>query len=450
MSATTATRIPVASTPLPAGEEHFLKPISRKTPIALSIFTVVSWLLLLAASREQGPLYTVMQVDTYVKYFTIHSLTMPSLPSMVVLGVCQILMSALAWWLAERRIKLRMWFPVLFGLLFIVGFLVFVGAGQQNPILVTNLLTGAMYLSVPLIFGSLAGCVGERVGVVNVAIEGDLLFGAFLSGIIGALVGASAPALGPWIGLLMAPIAGALVGCLLALFAVRYWVDHIIVGVVLNVLVLGLTNYIYDALMQPTAGGDNALAQKLTTAVSLPTLPIPGLSQIPIIGEIFFRANILVYLMYIFVFGLQFLIFRSKWGLRLRACGEHPKAADTVGIKVNRTRIRNAILASAIAGLGGAYYTVASGNSFNRDMTNGAGYIALAAMILGKWNPKGAVAASLLFGFALNAQQQLGIVNMTVPSQFMGMVPFVVTIVAVAGFVGKVRPPAAENKPYVG
>ena len=180
----------------------------------------------------------------------------------------------------------------------------------------------------------------------------------------------------------------------------------------------------------------------------LPRLPIPLLSDIPVVGPVLFDQTILVYLMYALIFGLQFMLFRSRWGLRTRAVGEHPKAADTVGIKVNVRRVWNTILGGAIAGLGGAFFTVGSGLAFGREMSAGQGYIALAAMILGKWNPWGAVMAALLFGFSKNLGNVLSSIGSGVPSELLLMLPYVITILAVAGFVGRVRPPAAEGVPY--
>jgi len=244
----------------------------------------------------------------------------------------------------------------------------------------------------------------------------------------------------PYLGLIAAPIAGALVGALLSLFAVKYWVDQIVVGVVLNVLVVGITNFMFGTLLRENPG--------LNDAPGLPRLPIPGLSSIPIIGPALFNHTALVYLMYATVAVMAVMLFRSRWGLRVRAVGEHPKAADTVGIKVNRTRVRNTILGGAIAGLGGAFFTIASGLAFGKEMTSGAGFIALAAMILGRWHPVGALGAALLFGFANSLKDQLGIIGSDVPSQFLAMLPYLATILAVAGFVGHARPPAAEGKPY--
>ncbi|WP_348523444.1 ABC transporter permease [Demequina litorisediminis] len=186
----------------------------------------------------------------------------------------------------------------------------------------------------------------------------------------------------------------------------------------------------------------------LNQAMGLPDLPIPLLSTIPVIGPVLFDQNLLVYAMYAVVIVFQIMLFKSRWGLRVRAVGEHPKAADTVGIKVNRTRVRNTILGGAIAGLGGAFFTVASGLAFGKEMTSGKGYIALAAMILGRWSPRGALAAALLFGFADALRVQLGIIGSDIPSQFLAMFPYLATIFAVAGLVGHSRPPAAEGTPY--
>ncbi|RAB10975.1 ABC transporter permease, partial [Burkholderia multivorans] len=200
--------------------------------------------------------------------------------------------------------------------------------------------------------------------------------GAFLVAVVASVVK------NPYAGLIAAPIAVALVAVVLTFFAVKYWVNQIIIGVVLNVLVVGLTSFLYSTVLTENPELWNA-RQKL------PNLPIPLLSDIPILGRVLFDQNILVYIMYVVVIALQIFVFRSKWGLRMRAVGEHPKAADTVGIKVNYTRVRNTIMAGAIAGLGGAFFTIGSGLAFGKEMSAGQGYIALAAMILGKWNPKG-------------------------------------------------------------
>ncbi|HKH07654.1 MAG TPA: ABC transporter permease, partial [Agromyces sp.] len=284
-----------------------------------------------------------------------------------------------------------------------------------------------------------------RAGVVNIAIEGQLLAGAFTAAIVASIVTSSTGQ--GWLGLLAgtigAMVAGMLVGMVLAAFAIKYFVDQVIVGVVLNVLVIGLTSFFFSQVLAPNA------AQLNNTAQRFERLPIPLLSEIPIIGPVLFRQTIIVYLMYIAVVVVYIGLFHTKWGLRVRAVGEHPQAADTVGINVNRTRFWNVALAGAIAGLGGTFFTIGSGIAFNKEMTAGAGFIALAAVIFGQWDPIKATLAALLFGFASNLQNTLSVIGSPVPSEFMLMLPYVVTIFAVAGFVGRSRAPAADGKPYI-
>jgi simple sugar transport system permease protein len=270
---------------------------------------------------------------------------------------------------------------------------------------------------------------------VNIAIDGQLLFGAFGAALVGSLTNSALAAL------VAAMLAGALVALVLGVFAITYFVDQVIVGVVLNVLVTGLTNFLYSKVLTQ----DSA---KLNSPPSLHTHAIPVLGDIPIVGPILFRQTVIVYLMYIVVAIVAWALYRTRWGLRVRAVGEHPRAADTVGIKVNRTRYTTILIAGAVAGLGGAFYTLVSVSQFNRELTGGAGYIALAAVIFGKWDPVRATLAALLFGFASNLEGVLSVIGSPLPSQFMLMLPYVVTIFAVAGFVGRSRPPAADGVPY--
>jgi simple sugar transport system permease protein len=236
-------------------------------------------------------------------------------------------------------------------------------------------------------------------------------------------------------------IAGMLVGMVLAAFSIKYFVDQVIVGVVLNVLVAGLTNFLFRQVLAPNA-------DTLNSPDRFARMPLPILGDIPLIGPIFFRQTPLVYVLYVVVALVAYALYRTRWGLRVRAVGEHPMAADTVGIKVNLTRYRTILLAGAIAGMGGAYFSLVSVAGFNREMTGGAGFIALAAVIFGKWDPIRATFAALLFGFASNLQGVLSAIGSPVPSQFMLMLPYLVTIFAVAGLVGRSRPPAADGIPY--
>jgi len=347
-------------------------------------------------------------------------------------------------WAKLRHTTVGVWLPIAFGVAFMGALLTWAGAGRGDTnVAITGMLVSGVFLAVPLVFGSMAGTLCERSGVVNIAIEGQLLGGAFLAAVVASMTNNA------YIGMLAAPIAGALVGMLLALFAVRYWVDQIVVGVVLNVLVIGITSFLFSTVLSDNTSLNQAGAQiGAEGGVIMQSLPIPLLSDIPILGPVLFDQNALVYLMYAIVIFFQIMLFKSRWGLRVRAVGEHPMAADTVGIKVNRTRVRNTILGGAIAGLGGAFFTVASGLAFSKEMTSGKGYIALAAMILGRWNPKGALLAALLFGFADALRIQLGVIGSPIPSEFLAMLPYLATIFAVAGLVGKSRAPASENIPY--
>jgi simple sugar transport system permease protein len=286
------------------------------------------------------------------------------------------------------------------------------------------------------VFGALGGVISERVGVVNVAIEGQLLGAAFSAAVVTSVTGS------PYAGLIAAMASGAVVALALALFAVRYAVDQVVVGIVLNVLVTGLTSFFYAKVLSEDPSA-------LNSPTRFAVIPIPGLSEIPVLGPVLFRQTIIVYLMYFAVFGVWFALFRTRWGLRVRAVGEHPQAADTVGIRVNPTRVATLAIAGAIVGLGGAYFTLSSVGAFNREMTAGAGFIALAAVISGRWDPIRATIAALLFGFAWNLQSVLGILGSPIPGELLLMLPYLATIVAVAGLVGHVQGPAAAGKPYL-
>jgi ABC-type uncharacterized transport system permease subunit len=320
---------------------------------------------------------------------------------------------------------------------FLIALLCWADASNSvGPINVVDLLQGTVTAAIPLVFGALSGVMCERSGVINIAIEGQLITGAFAAAAVASAVGVL------WFGLLAGSLTGGLVGALLAVFAIKYRVDQIILGVVINLLAIGMTNYLYNRVMAPNSATWN-------TGSFFNSVKIPVLGDIPIIGPIFFDSTIFLYIAYILIIVIQVGLFRTRWGLRVRAVGEHPTAADTVGIKVLWNRYRNVILGGMIAGIGGAYLTVGNVGFFSPGMSSGFGYIGLAAMIFGRWKPLGAVAAALLFGFSRQLQDLLGLLTVPVPSQILAMVPYVATIVAVAGLVGKVRAPAADGKPYV-
>ena len=403
---------------------------ARKLPIILGVVTAFLAAILLRSAHSGE---TTFQLSADSDFVTLPDITVPS---MVTAWVMVLVCAALTGEAVRRllaRVRQPAWLPIAFAVAWMVGFLSW--AAADGRIRVVSLLGGAVALAIPLVFGALGGVLGERAGVVNIAIEGQLLFGAFAAAITASLTGS------PWPGLLAAMVAGALIALVLGLFAITYFVDQVIVGVVLNVLVIGLTNFLFRQVLTPHA-------DTLNSPDRLRAVPIPVLGDIPLIGPILFRQTPLVYVLYAVVALVAYALYRTRWGLRVRAVGEHPMAADTVGIKVNRTRYRTILLAGAIAGLGGAYFSLVSVAGFNREMTGGAGFIALAAVIFGKWDPIRATLAALLFGFASNLQGVLSAIGSNVPSQFMLMLPYLVTIFAVAGLVGRSRPPAADGIPY--
>lgn len=319
-------------------------------------------------------------------------------------------------------------------LAFVLSFLCWQVAGKFLPLVDTA--SGTLELAVPLILGALAGVLGERSGVVNVAIEGQFLMGAFGAALVGTM------ATSVWAGVLSAAVGGVVIAAILAVLAIRYLVDQVVVGIVLNLLALGITGFLYERLMQPDALAYNQPPK-------MPEWRIPGLADIPVVGPVLFHTNGLVWLALILVFVVHFGLNRTRWGLRTRAVGEHPTAADTVGIRVRGLRYLNVLIGGLIAGAGGAYFTLVATGSFNKNMTSGAGFIALAALIFGRWTPFGALGAALFFGFAQKLATYLSAVGSPVPSQFLNMLPYLATIVAVAGLVGRVRAPAADGQPYI-
>ncbi|WP_218136326.1 ABC transporter permease [Nonomuraea jiangxiensis] len=406
---------------------------SWKAPIALYAFAVIALVLGFAVARTGTSTFGLTTPGDLVALAPLAVPTGGTVAALaLVLAGLAVAAHALVLFGAGRRVPRRL--VAVFAIVFLVAFLTWASAGRTIP--VTGLLIGGLALGTPLVFGALGGVIGERAGVVNVALEGQLLLGAFSAAVVGSVTGQ------PVLGLVAAMAGGVLVALILATFAIRYVVDQVIVGIVLNVLVTGLTGFLYVKVLKSDADLFNAPDR-------FPVLPVPGLSAIPIVGPVLFRQTIIVYLMYVAAFAVWFGLFRTRWGLRVRAVGEHPTAADTVGIDVNRTRFWNVALAGAIAGVGGAYFTLDSVGAFTKEMTNGMGFIALAAVIFGRWHPIRATFAALLFGFATNLQSMLGIIGSPVPSEFMLMLPYVITVFAVAGLVGRSRAPAAGGKPYL-
>jgi simple sugar transport system permease protein len=422
-----------ATAPAPvAAEPEVLRPISYKAPVIMGVFGVLAFVLfgLRGTSGES----TTFDLTLGGEAIALPDLVVPSRTFSLVMAVICLAVTGLAVMWARRRTSVPAWAIALYGVAFIMSFLSYIAAGKSIPL--TGLLQGTVLLSVPLIFGALSGVLCERAGVVNIAIEGQLLAGAFLSALVGSLTNSLLA------GLVAAVVAGVLVSSVLAVFAVRYFVDQVIVGVVVNTLVLGITSFFYTAVMTDDP-------ETFNSPPVMQPIAIPILSDIPVIGPVLFNQSLIVYLMYVIAALVHVALFRTRWGLRVRAVGEHPKAADTVGIDVNRLRFRNVLLGGAVSGLGGAFFTLGSVGAFGKNMTAGKGFIALAAMIFGRWSPLGAIGAALLFGFADQLQQVLSIIGTPIPSQFMLMAPYLATLFAVAGLAGRSRAPAADGIPYI-
>jgi simple sugar transport system permease protein len=338
----------------------------------------------------------------------------------------------------ELSLVARRWLTVGYVVSFVIAFLVWAsaGTGSLGGISLPGVLNNTLIVSVPLILGATCGIICERSGVVNVAIEGQFLFGAFSSAMAATMSGSV------WIGLIVGCLSGALLGSLLAVLANRYHIEQVVLGVVLNLLALGLTSFLYDKLLSPNP-----------TAYNQPPIfhpiRIPALASIPVIGDVLFNENIVFYLSFVIVAVVQVALFRTRWGLRTRAVGEHPRAADTVGVNVLGLRYRNVIMAGLISGLGGVWLTIGQVGSFTTNMSAGKGFIALAALIVGRWSPVGALGAALLFGFAGGLNNSLAPLGTPIPGQFLSMVPYLATVFVVASLGGIVRAPAAENQPYI-
>jgi simple sugar transport system permease protein len=314
----------------------------------------------------------------------------------------------------------------------VFAFLTWAAAGKSMSLI--GILQLTVQKALPITFGALSGVLCERAGVVNIAIEGMLLSGAFTGAVVGSATGNNV------VGLVAAALVGAALAAVLAVLAIRYKMNQIVAGTVINIFASGLTSFLASRVLQTH--------RELNEPDKFASIPIPVLSNIPIIGPMFFSGNIFMYILFVLIGLIHYGLFYTRWGLRVRAVGEHPRAADTAGIDVRFTRYRNVILGGFVAGIGGAYFTLGSTGSFVHDMTGGRGFIGLAAMIFGGWTPIGAFLASLIFGFADALQARLSILNVDVPSEFLLMVPYIVTIIVVAGLVGRVRMPAADGQPY--
>ncbi len=317
--------------------------------------------------------------------------------------------------------------------LFIFSFLTWAAAGQSFSLV--SMLDETVVSAVPLTLGALAGILSERVAVINIAIEGMLLGGAFTAVVVASGTDSV------WLGVFAAILTGIALAWVLAVLSIKYRVDQIITGVVINIFVLGLTSFLTVQILAENAD--------LNSAPRMPSWDVPLLADIPFLGGFLFQQSIYVYATLLLVVGSTYALFKTRWGLRSRSVGEHPKAADTLGINVFRMRYLGVMLGGVVAGFGGSFFSLGQVGRFDENITAGRGFISLAAMIFGRWHPVGALSAALVFGFSDALANKLAILNTPIPSEFLLMAPYIATLIVVAGVVGKSRPPAADGQPYI-
>lgn len=316
---------------------------------------------------------------------------------------------------------------------FVTAFLTW--AAQDKSFNLTGMLSSSLVRATPIALAALCGVISERAAVINIGIEGILLMTAQIA-VVTATMSQNL-----YVGLIAAIILGGLIAAFHAFLVIQFKVDQTISGVAINIIGAGATSFLSSKYLAEAT-------DTLNNSGTFPIISIPFLSKIPVLGPILFENNIIVYLMLLLVVLMHILLFYTPWGLRTRAVGEHPKAADTLGINVYLMRYVNVILGGMIAGLGGAYFTIGSVGRFDELLTAGKGFIGLAAVIFGKWNPIGAFASSLIFGFADSLQVKLQILRVPIPSEFLLMAPYIVTMIILTGVVGRAIPPAADGQPY--
>jgi general nucleoside transport system permease protein len=309
------------------------------------------------------------------------------------------------------------------------------GVTHLKVVFTWSVLVAAMLrYATPLLLAALGGIVSERSGVINIGLEGMMLMGAYF-GIFGADV------LHSWfLGCLVGILAGALLALVHAVFSIHLRANQVVSGTAVNFLALGITGYFFIAHY-----GSNGTPSKIS---QVPNVKLPLIQHVGFFGTAIGNTNLLTWVAILLVPVLSVFLFRTRWGLRMRAVGEKPRAADTVGLPVLRTRYLAVLASGALAALGGAYLSVGFVGSFNQDMTEGRGFIALAAVIFGRWRPGGALAATLLFGFASALADRLPTFSSSAATLFQAL-PYLLTLIAVAGIIGRSRPPASIGIPYV-
>ena len=355
------------------------------------------------------------------------------IPSQAAIYGCALILAFLGAFQLARGIRYTGLLVGAIALAFVTAFLTWAAADKSFNLV--GMLNSSLVRATPIALSALCGVISERSAIINIGIEGIMLLAAQAAVVVGTVTG------NLYLGLLAALIMGGLIAALHAFLVIRFKVDQIISGVAINIIGAGVTSFASSRFLEKNTNA-------LNNSGTFPVISIPLLSKIPVIGPVLFENNIVIFLTILLVIGMHIVLFYTPWGLRTRAVGEHPKAADTLGVNVYLTRYINVIIGGIICGLGGAYFTVGSVGRFDEIMTAGKGFIGLAAMIFGKWNPFGAYTSSMIFGFADSLQVKLQILRTPIPSEFLLMAPYIVTMIVLTGVVGRAIPPAADGQPY--
>jgi ABC-type uncharacterized transport system permease subunit len=395
------------------------------------LLVLATLVFLLLPSRTEG--FTSTFVLTSLRAgVTIEApdLVLPTWPTLLAIGI---LVALAGVWQLVRGFKSVGWVVAAAAGLLVMAFLIW--ATRGGSINLTGMLVSSLVRATPIALAALSGMYSERSGVVNIGIEGMMLVGAFAS------VVAASVSHNMFVGILAGMAAGVLLALIHAVLSIRYMVNQIVSGAALIIMALGLTSYLQRSLL-------NLKPELNQPGPAIAAVAVPGLWKIPVLGPLLFNLSPIIYFLFFLLIFTRILMNNTRWGLRVRSVGEHPQAADTLGINVFRTRYISVLISGAIAGLAGAYMSIGSAGRFNEGMTAGKGFLGLAAMIFGNWSPGGAFFGSLIFGFFDSWQEKLALLQVGVANELLGMAPYIATMIVLAGFIGRSRMPAADGQPY--
>jgi len=411
-----------------------LQPVMNRERIGIGVtLLVIGLIMFLVFARGAQPGETAtfgMSVARSAEVVEVPDLVLPVQASLYTLILVTMFLGA---WELARGVRSTGWMIGVVAFAFVAAFLIWATAGKSFNLV--GMLSSTLARATPIALAALCGVISERAAVVNIGIEGIMLMSAQAAVMTATLTHNLI------LGLIAALVTGGIVAAIHAFLLIRFKVDQIVSGVAINIFGAGMTSYIAQRYLESNV-------DLLNNSGTFKIISIPLLSKIPILGPVLFENSPIIYLLLLIVIVLHVVLFYTPWGLRTRAVGEHPKAADTLGVKVYLTQYINVIIGGIIAGLGGAYFTLGAVGRFDENMTAGKGFIGLAAMIFGKWTPIGAFLASLLFGFADSLQVKMQILHVPIPSSFLAMAPYIITMVVLTGIVGRAVSPAADGVTY--